>query len=41
MTAGPAPGVAYEALVEDVLDRLAAHLEAHLDCGRLLEIARR
>ena len=33
-------GVAYEAIVEATLDALGAHLEAHLDLDRLLEIAR-
>ena len=33
-------GLAYEAQVEATLDALAAHLEAHLDLGRLLAIAR-
>ena len=32
--------VAYDALIEDTLDRLAAHLEAHLDIDRLLTLAR-
>ncbi|MGP9820073.1 cobyric acid synthase [Salinarimonas sp. NSM] len=32
-------GLAYEALVEDVLDRFADHLAAHLDCDRLLAIS--
>jgi adenosylcobyric acid synthase len=34
-------GVAYEAGIERVLDRLAEHLEAHLDLDALLEAARR
>ena len=33
-------GIAYDALVEETLDSLAAHLEAHLDLDRLLEAAR-
>jgi adenosylcobyric acid synthase len=33
-------GLAYEGEVEAVLDALAAHLAAHIDCGRLLELAR-
>jgi adenosylcobyric acid synthase len=33
-------GIAYETMVEATLDGLAAHLEQHLDCDRLLEIAR-
>ncbi len=38
---GAAAGAAsYEGLVEETLDRLAAHLAAHLDVERLLEIAR-
>jgi adenosylcobyric acid synthase len=38
-----APGgtaIAYEALVEETLDGLAAHLEAHIDIDRLLSLAR-
>ncbi len=38
-----APGgaaIAYDALVEDTLDKLAAHLEAHIDIDRLLSLAR-
>ncbi|MFN3689220.1 cobyric acid synthase [Salinarimonas sp.] len=33
-------GLAYEALVEDILDRFADHLAAHVDCDALLAIAR-
>jgi adenosylcobyric acid synthase len=33
-------GVAYDDLVEQTLDRLAAHLAAHLDLDRLLKLAR-
>ena len=33
-------GIAYDALVEETLDALAAHLEAHLDLDRLHEVAR-
>ena len=33
-------GLAYDAQVETVLDQLAAHLEAHLDLDRVLDIAR-
>ena len=33
-------GIAYHALVEETLDALGAHLEAHLDLDRLLEVAR-
>jgi adenosylcobyric acid synthase len=32
-------GLAFEALIEDTLDRLARHLESHLDLDRLLELA--
>jgi adenosylcobyric acid synthase len=32
--------VAYDALVEETLDALAAHLAAHLDIDRLLKLAR-
>lgn len=35
----PASGVRYELQVETVLDRLADHLEQHVDIDRLLEIA--
>lgn len=34
-------GLAYEALVDDILDRFADHLEAHLDCDRLFAISAR
>ncbi len=34
-------GLAYEALVDDLLDRFANHLETHLDCDRLLAISAR
>ena len=33
--------LAYEALVDDILDRFADHLEMHLDCERLLAISAR
>ncbi|WP_414474182.1 cobyric acid synthase [Microvirga sp. M2] len=33
--------LAYEALVDDILDRFADHLEKHLDCERLLELSLR
>ena len=33
-------GIAYEAIVEETLDALGAHLEAHLDLDRLLQVAR-
>ncbi|HUC48482.1 MAG TPA: cobyric acid synthase [Xanthobacteraceae bacterium] len=37
--AGPA-NIAYDALVEETLDALAAHLDTHLDIDRLLKLAR-
>jgi adenosylcobyric acid synthase len=37
---GRSGGLVYEAMVDQVLDRLADHLEAHLDLDRLLRIAR-
>src|SRR5262249_11910714 len=37
--AGPA-GMAYEALVEQTLDRLAAHIASHVDLDRLFTLAR-
>ncbi|MFB9953468.1 cobyric acid synthase [Rhizobium puerariae] len=37
---GPASGLDYEAGVDDVLDRLAAHMERHLDLDGLLTLAR-
>ena len=37
--AAGATDIAYEAVVERTLDRLAAHLEAHLDLDRLLNLA--
>ena len=37
---GAAASVAYDAMIEDVLDRLAAHLEQHLDLAALLAAAR-
>ena len=33
-------GLDYEAGIEDTLDRLADHLEEHVDCTRLLDLAR-
>ncbi len=38
-SAGPA-NIAYDALVEETLDGLAAHLDTHLDIDRLLKLAR-
>ncbi len=38
--ASQASGFAYEADVETTLDRLADHIGRHIDCDRLLEIAR-
>jgi len=35
-----ASAISYDALVEDTLDRLAAHLEKHIDLDRLLALAR-
>ena len=32
-------GLAFETLIEETLDALADHLEAHLDCDRLLQVA--
>ena len=37
---GSGSAIAYDALVEDTLDKLAAHLEAHVDIDRLLKLAR-
>ena len=39
LSAGPS-AVAYDDLIEQTLDRLAAHLAAHLDFDRLLNLAR-
>jgi adenosylcobyric acid synthase len=39
LAAGPS-AIASDALIEDTLDRLAAHLAAHLDIDRLLKLAR-
>jgi adenosylcobyric acid synthase len=36
----PASSLAYDALVEETLDALAAHLETHLDVEKLLSLAR-
>jgi len=38
--AGQSSGLIYEADVEETLDRLAAHIERHVDCDRLFELAR-
>jgi hypothetical protein len=32
--------IAYEPLVDETLDRLAAHLETHVDVDRLLKLSR-
>jgi adenosylcobyric acid synthase len=37
--AGPSQ-VAYDALVEQTLDRLAAHIAAHVDLDRLLSLSK-
>ena len=37
---GIASSLAYEAHIESTLDALADHLEAHLDVGQILKIAR-
>jgi adenosylcobyric acid synthase len=39
LSAGPS-AIAYDDLIEQTLDRLAAHLAAHLDIDRLLSLAR-
>jgi adenosylcobyric acid synthase len=38
--AAGAPQIAYEALVVEILDRLAAHLEAHVDIDTMLTLSR-
>ena len=38
--AAGAPSIAYDTLIDETLDRLAAHLEAHVDVERLLTLAR-
>jgi adenosylcobyric acid synthase len=38
--AGSGTAVAYDALIEETLDKLAAHLENHVDIDRLLMLAR-
>jgi len=37
--AGP-PAIAYDALIESTLDRLAAHIAAHVDVDHLLSLTR-
>jgi adenosylcobyric acid synthase len=37
---GAGSGLSYEASVEDALDAVARHLEAHIDLDRLLTLAR-
>jgi adenosylcobyric acid synthase len=37
---GSNSAVTYDALIEDTLDKLAAHLEAHVEIDRLLKRAR-
>ena len=37
---GATAGVAYDDLIEQTLDALAAHLAAHIDLDRLLKLAR-
>jgi adenosylcobyric acid synthase len=39
LAAGPS-GIAYDALVEQVLDRLATHIAAHVELDRLLSLSR-
>jgi adenosylcobyric acid synthase len=41
LRAREASGIAYEALVDEVLDELADHLARHLDTGRILDLASR
>ena len=36
----PAGSLSYDALIEQTLDALAVHLEAHLDVDKLLSLAR-
>jgi adenosylcobyric acid synthase len=38
--AAGAPSMAHDALVDETLDRLASHLEAHINVERLLTLAR-
>jgi len=35
-----APSLAYDTLIDETLDSLAAHLEAHVDVEQLLTLAR-
>ena len=37
---GSEAAIAYDAIIEETLDKLAAHLEAHVDVERLLKLAR-
>jgi adenosylcobyric acid synthase len=37
---GAVSAIAYDALIDETLDELAAHLEAHVDIDRLLRLAR-
>jgi adenosylcobyric acid synthase len=39
LNAGPS-AIVYDALVEQVLDRLAAHIAAHVELDRLLSLSR-
>jgi adenosylcobyric acid synthase len=39
LRAGPS-AISYDGLVDEVLDRLAAHISAHVDLGRLLNLSR-
>jgi adenosylcobyric acid synthase len=39
LRAGPS-AIAYDALIEQTLDRLGAHIAAHIDIDRLLRLAR-
>jgi adenosylcobyric acid synthase len=38
--AAGAPAIAYDAVIENTLDRLAAHIAAQIDLDRLLRLAR-
>jgi adenosylcobyric acid synthase len=37
---GGKPDIAYEASIEETLDKLAAHLEAHIDVDALLKLSK-